>query len=180
MAALALVLLAGCSVEVRGAPGAAPVRAAAAAPAGAPGTAGRPGPRSGLDADPISDECLLDASELGALVGTAVRPPEESTVARPDGSVGRSCVASSGADPVAMVNVYRTRTGTPADYVRAGAQRHDLAGVGEAAAVFPTGAGPTLQVAAPAYLVTILVARGTPGDDAWRAAAAAALSRLPR
>jgi hypothetical protein len=139
------------------------------------------GPRSALVVDPIADECLLNASEFGALVGGAVRPPAEATVDRGDGSTGSSCVVTAGSDPIAMINVYGVRSGTPADYVRAGgvAGRRDLPGVGETAAVFDTAAGPTLQVAAPKYLVTILVSGRTPTDDAWRAAATAALSRLP-
>lgn len=139
------------------------------------------GPRSGLDIDVINDECLLNASEFGALVGGSVRPPEQDSVARADGSTGRSCIAAAGGEPLAMINVYRVRSGTPADYVRTPVPggRRDLDGVGEAAAVFDTPAGPTLQLAGTGYLVTILVAGRTPTDDAWRTAATAALSRLP-
>lgn len=154
-----------------GHPGVEPLRTAAAPD----------GPHSALDADPVGDECLLDASEIGALVGTTATLPTESVVVRSDGSVSRSCVATAGHDPVAMINVYRVRVGTPADHVRAGGPgRRVLSGAGEAAAVIETGTGPTLQVAGPTYLVTILVLRGRPGDDAWRSAAAAALARLPR
>jgi hypothetical protein len=168
-ATAAALLVSGCSASIPGTPSAAGV---ATPPV-------EPGSRSGLEADPIADECLLDAFQVGALVGFAVQPPAESTLKRPDGSVGRSCVAGAGAEPVALVNVYRTRAGTPAEYVAAGPKGRPLPGAGEAAAVFDTPAGPTLQVASRAYLVTILVARGTPSDDAWRAAALAALRRLP-
>ncbi len=175
---VAAVLLGGasaaCTAVVPGTPGAAAPQVADD-PSPSPTTAG---PRSALVADPIPDECLLNASEFGALVGGAVRPPEEATVDRGDGSRGSSCVVTAGSDPIAMINVYRVRTGTPADYVRAGGRRL-LAGVGEAAAVIDTAAGPTLQVASPAYLVTILVSGHRPADEAWRAAASAALSRLP-
>jgi hypothetical protein len=168
----------GCTAVV---PGAAAAQGPVAPddPAQVPSPAPTPaGPRSTLVTDPVLDECLLNASELGALVGTVVRPPEQATVDRGDGSRGSSCVGTAGSDPIAMINVYRVRTGTPADYVRA-AGRSLLAGVGEAAAVIDTAAGPTLQVASPTYLVTILVSGRAPGDDAWRAAATAALSRLP-
>ena len=178
-ALVAAVLLggasAGCTAVVPGTPAATAPRVTDD-PTRAPATAS--GSRSALVTDPIPDECLLNASEFGALVGGAVRPPEEATVDRGDGSRGSSCVVTAGSDPIAMINVYRVRTGTPADYVRAGGRRL-LAGVGEAAAVIDTAAGPTLQLASPTYLVTILVSGRRPGDDAWRAAATAALSRLP-
>lgn len=132
---------------------------------------------AGLLTDVVTDECLLNASEAGLLVGHAVRPPEQSTVARTDGSTSSSCVVVAGADPVATINVYRAVSGRAAAYVTASA--HPLTGVGDAAAVLTTDAGPMLQLAAGGYLVTILVAQGTPGDDAWRAAATAAVSRLP-
>jgi hypothetical protein len=163
---------------------------ATAAPAPGQGDSSRPdaldppavpaGPRSGLDVDVLPDECLLNAAEIGDLVSVAVQPPEQGTVDRSDGSRSASCVATAGADPVAMINVYAVRSGTSADYVRAGgtAGRRDLPGVGEAAVVVDTATGPTLQLASPRYLVTILVAGRTPSDDAWRAAAEAALSRL--
>ncbi len=138
-------------------------------------------PRSGLVVDSVENECLLDASEFGALVGMAVRPPEEGTVRHGDGSTGSSCVAVAGSDPVAMINIYKVRSGTPADYVLAGTGpgRHTLTGVGEAAQVIDTDVGPTLQLAGPTYLVTILVSGDMPSDDAWRTAAEAALAHLP-
>jgi hypothetical protein len=139
------------------------------------------GPRAALDADPIADECLLNASEFGALVDRPVRPPEQGTIRRSDGSPSSSCVATAGRDPLALINVYTVRTGTPADYVRAGgsAGRREIADVGEAAVVVDTQTGPTLQLASPRYLVTILVSGREPSDEAWRTAALAALSRLP-
>jgi hypothetical protein len=145
-------------------------------PSGAP-----PGPRAGLDADPFPDECLLDASGLSALVGGPVGPPEQGTVRRGDGTRSSSCVATARHDPVAMINVYTVRAGTPADYVRAGgsAGRRELPGAGEVAVVIDTHTGPTLQLASPRYLVTILVSGSTPSDEAWRTAALAALARLP-
>jgi hypothetical protein len=45
--------------------------------------------------------------------------------------------------------------------------------------VIGTAAGPTLQLAGERYLVTILVSGRAPSDGEWRAAAGAALSRLP-
>ena len=140
------------------------------------------GPRAGLDTDAIRNECLLNASEFGALVGGPVRPPEQGTIDRGDGTRSSSCVATTGHDPVAMINVYTVRAGTPADYVRAGGTdgRRALAGVGEAAVVIDTEAGPTLQLASARHLVTILVSGRTPSDEAWREAALAALARLPR
>ena len=50
---------------------------------------------------------------------------------------------------------------------------------GAGAAVIGTAAGPTLQLAGERYLVTILVSGRAPSDEEWRAAAGAALSRLP-
>jgi hypothetical protein len=177
--AVLAVAAAGCTTVVPGsAEAASPVVPAASSaqqePAPAP-------PRSGLDVDPVDDECLLDAAEFGALIGEAVRPPEQGSVRRGDGSSSSSCVATSGSEPLAMINVYGVRSGTPADYVRTGTAggRRELAGVGEAAAVIDTRTGPTLQLASPRYLVTILVSGRTPSDDAWRTAATAALSRLP-
>ena len=80
-----------------------------------------------------------------------------------------------------MINVYTVKSGTPADYVRAGgtAGRRELPRVGEAAVVVDTESGPALQLASPRYLVTILVSGRTPSDEEWRTAALAALDRLP-
>jgi hypothetical protein len=176
----------GCTVTIPGdgvpAP---PTVAAAATPV--PGTspeptppAAPPGPRSSLDVDPLPDECLLNAAEFGDLVGATVRPPAQGSVQRDDGSRSAACVAVAGTEPIAMINVYTVRSGSPADYIRAGpAGRRDLPGVGELAAVIDTATGPALQLASPRYLVTIVVAGRVPSDDAWRTAAAAALSRLP-
>jgi hypothetical protein len=137
-----------------------------------------PTSRGGLVADPVADECLLDASEFGALVGRAVRPPRTSTVTRADGTTASSCVALAGSGPVGMINVYGVRDATPAERVRA-AGRRLLDGVGEAAAVVDTATGPALQLATRTYLVTILVTDRKPSDAAWRTAATAALTRLP-
>ena len=79
----------------------------------------------------------------------------------------------------AAINVYRVRAGTPAEAVRAAGGRA-LPGLGEAATLLETAAGPTLQVASPRFLVTLLVQGRSPPDDAWRVAARAALARLPR
>jgi hypothetical protein len=135
----------------------------------------------GLDADVLADECLLTADELGELVGAPVEPPVQSTVNRGDGSRGDACVVTAGFEPVALVNVYAVRSGSPADYVRAAgtAGRRELPGVGAGAAVIGTAAGPTLQFAGERYLVTFLVSGSAPSDEEWRAAAEAALSRLP-
>lgn len=173
--------LVGCTRVVPGSPVAAPPPVAAGSSAPATTSAQPAAPRGGLDVDVVAGECLLNASEFGALVGEAVRPPEQGTVRRGDGSVSSSCVATAGTEPVAMINIYSVQSGTPADFVRAGAPdgRHELAGVGEAAMLVDTHTGPTLQLASPRYLVTILVAGRTPSEETWRTAAAAALSRLP-
>lgn len=176
----AAVLLGGCSQVVPGAATAAPPAVPAAPDPATPGP-GAPAPRSGLTADVVADECLLNAAEFGALLGEAVRPPAQGAVTRDDGSSSSSCVATAGTEPLALINVYAVRAGTPAEYVLAGATggRRELSGVGEAAAVVETRTGPTLQLASPGFLVTILVAGRSPDDDAWRTAATAALSRLP-
>jgi hypothetical protein len=175
---------AGCATLVTGSATAAPPTVPAETSVAPEPTTPPPPPlgaRAGLDADPFPDECLLDASELSALVGGPVRPPEQGTVRRSDGTRSSSCVVTAGHDPVAMINVYTVRAGTPADYVRAGgpAGRRELPGVGDAAVVIDTHTGPTLQLASPRYLVTILVSGTTPSDEAWRTAALAALARLP-
>jgi hypothetical protein len=188
LAVAALPFAAGCTSVVTGdaapAPPTVPAGTAPREPSGPPSLPppGAPlGPRAGLDADALADECLLNASEFGALVGGPVRPPEQGTVERGDGTRSSSCVATAGNEPVAMINVYTVRAGTPADYVRAGgsAGRRELPGVGDAAVLIDTQTGPTLQLASPRYLMTILVSGRTPPDEAWRAAALAALDRLP-
>lgn len=182
MATIMFALVAsGCTQVVTGA-GAAGRDSNAASPTPEASPPAAPaGPRSTLEVDPIDDECLLNASEFGALVGSAVRPPAQSTVSRGDGSAGSSCVAVTDGEPVAMINVYRPDSGTPAEYVRAGGTegREEISGVGEAAVVIGTETGPTLQLAGESFLVTILVSGSTPDEDAWRDAATAALSRLP-
>jgi hypothetical protein len=193
--AVGLLAAAGCTTTVEGSGAAAPSPTPAATstpPTGprpttsgpttsGPTTSGPPLPRSALRSAGLPDECLLNAAEFGALVGRPVRPPEQSSVGWANGSVSSGCVATAAGEPVAMTNVYGVRTGAPADYVRAaptGGHR-ELPGVGEAAIVLDTATGPTLQLAGEKYLVTILVSAATPSDDAWRAAGAAALSRLP-
>ena len=182
MPAFLTLLVSGCTSVVPGTAVAAPPSVPAGPPiSSAPAAPSPSGPRSGLEVDVVDDECLLNASEFGALVGGPVRPPEQGTVERGDGSRSSSCVATSGSEPVAMINVYAVRTGTPADYVRAAAPggRRELPDIGEAATVVDTQSGPTLQLASPRFLVTIVVAGRAPDDAAWRAAAEAALSRLP-
>ena len=145
-------------------------------------TAGAAGTRvDGLVADVLSDECLLTAAESGELVDVPVGPPAQGTVDRGDGSRGAACVVTAGSEPVALVNVYAVRSGSPSDYVRAAGVggRRELPGVGAGAAVIGTAAGPTLQLAGERYLVTILVSGSVPSDEEWRAAAEAALSRIP-
>ncbi len=190
----------GCTRAVAGAPAAAPphafpvtappVRAPAPpVPAPAPPVTATPpsapptGP-SGLEADVLADECLLDTRRLAALLGGPVRPPEQGLVRRDDGSRSSACyAAATAADgapaPSAAINVYRVRAGPPARFVRAAGGRA-LTGAGAAAAVLDTPAGPSLQVAGPRYLVSITVQGREPDDAAWRAAARAALARLPR
>lgn len=146
------------------------------------GSAAAGGPRiDGLLADVLTDECLLTAAEFGELVDLPVEPPAQGTVDRGDGSRGAACVVTAGSEPVALVNVYGVREGAPADYVRAvdAAGRRELPGLGAGASVIGTAAGPTLQLASERYVVTILVSGSVPTDEEWRAAAEAALSRLP-
>ncbi len=147
---------------------------------GAPATTARARAPT-LDADALADECLLDATQLGALLDRPVRA-EQAVVRRTDGTRSTSCYvgpADGPREPLAAINVYRVRAGTPAEAVRAAGGR-SLPGLGEAATLLQTAAGPTLQVASPRFLVTLLVQGRSPPDDAWRAAARAALARLPR
>lgn len=182
-----LLLTAGCTTAVPGAGRATGPVAVTGSPTGSTApestTAPPPGSQSALAADVLSDECLLDALGFSALLGEPVLPPEQVEVVRGDGSSTSSCFANSarGApDPVAAVNVYEPRDGTPADFVHSAAPqgRRELTGVGEAASLVDTAPGVTLQLAAVRYVVTIAVLDGTPSDDAWRAAATAALDAL--
>jgi hypothetical protein len=135
---------------------------------------------STLESDVLADECLLDAAGFGALLDRPVRA-EQSVVRRGDGTRSTSCYATAvdgPRAPLAAINVYRVRSGTPAEFVRAAGGR-PLGGAGEAATLLETAVGPTLQVAAPAFLVTVLVQGRSPPDETWRAAARAALARLP-
>ncbi len=128
----------------------------------------------------LADECLLDSAQLGALLDRPVRAAQ-SVVRRADGTRSTSChagVVDGPPGPVAAINVYRVRSGTPAEFVRASGGR-ELAGAGGAATLLETVSGPTLQVAGPALLVTLVVQGRSPPDEAWRAAARAALARLP-
>jgi hypothetical protein len=128
----------------------------------------------------LADECLLDAAQLGALLGRPVRA-EQSDVRRDDGTLSTSCYAAALDEPrapLAAINVYRVRSGTPTEFVRAAGGRA-LSGAGGAATLLETASGPTLQVAGPAFLVTLVVQGRSPPDDAWRTAARAALARLP-
>jgi hypothetical protein len=183
----AAVLLTGCTAVVPGTGSAAPapLPTSTAPPASAPEPT--PGPvttRSALAADVLADECLLDALGFSALLGRPVLPPEQGEVERADGSSSSSCVAESARgfpDPLAAINVYEPRSGTPAEFVRAAPPegRRELTGVGEAAVLVDTAPGITLQLAAARHVVTIAVLDGAPPDDAWRAAATAALAALP-
>jgi hypothetical protein len=172
----------GCTRAVAGTPTAAAPHAfpVTAATGSTPASAAAAGPPV-LEPDVLADECLLDAGQLTALLGRPVRAPEQSTVRHDDGSRSSSCyVTASDGTPLAAVNVYRVRPGTPADFVRAAAAGgRALPGAGEAATVLDTAAGPTLQVAGTRFLVTLVVQGPEPGDDAWHAAARAALARLP-
>lgn len=177
-----VLLAAGCLV---GCGSVVPGTGRAAAPVVVPATPGSTapaGPRSALAADVVDDECLLDALQFSALLGEPVLPPEQTAVTRDDGSRPTSCVATStGGEPLASINVYTTRTGTPAEFVRAAPPqgRRDLTGTGGVASLVDTAPGTTLQLAGERYVVTIAVLDGTPSDDSWRAAAAAALAALP-
>lgn len=178
-----LVVMSACSRAVAGAPSAAP--GPSAIPTASTG-AGTPAPTArarapALDTDVLADECLLDTPQLGALLDRPVRAGN-AAVRRADGTRSASCYvgATDGPrEPLAAINVYRVRAGTPAEAVRAAGGRA-LPGLGEAATLLETAAGPTLQVASSRFLVTLLVLGRSPPDDAWRAAARAALARLPR
>jgi hypothetical protein len=186
-----LIVISACSRAVPGtpSPGGAALPPSAESPAGgtAVGSAVISGsasptraPAPTLESDVLADECLLDATQLGALLGRPVRV-EQSVVRRDDGTRSTSCYAAAAGGkpaPLAAVNVYRVRSGTPAEFVRAAGGRA-LSGAGQAATLLETAAGPTLQVAGPAFLVTLVVQGRSPPDDAWRAAAQGALARLP-
>lgn len=142
------------------------------------------GPRPALASDVVADECLLDALGFSDLLGVPVLPPEQTDVTRDDGSTSSSCVATSArgfAEPLASINVYEPRDATPAEFVRSAPEQGTttLTGVGDAAALLDTANGVTLQLAGTQFVVTVSVADTAPAEDAWRAAATAALAALP-
>ena len=176
---LLLAVTAACSRPVAGTPTAGPSSVAASPTAVGPA----PGTRTiALVPDVVRNECLLDAAQFGALLGRPVRPPQQSVVRRDDGSRTAGCAVSStdrSRAPLGTINVYRVRSGTAAEFVR-GSSGRAVPGAGETAAVLDTASGPTLQVARGPFLVTLVVAGRAPDDDAWRAAATAALAQLPQ
>jgi hypothetical protein len=178
-----LMVMSACSRAVAGVPSAAPGPTSfpsAATGTGTPTTTAQ-ARAPALDTDVLADECLLDAAQLGALLDRPVQA-ENAAVRRADGTRSTSCYAGATdgpREPLAAINVYRVRAGTPAEAVRAAGGRA-LPGLGKAAALLETAAGPTLQVASQHFLVTLLVQGSSPPDDAWRVAARAALGRLPQ
>jgi hypothetical protein len=137
-------------------------------------------PAVSLVADPVNDECVLNAAEVQALIGAQVDRTGMTTVPGADGRPVRGCVAARGDSQLVLMNVYRVRGGTPADAVHSadGADRRFLDGVGEAAAIVPARTGPALQVAGKRFLVTLEAGYLTPSDDAWRVAGRIAIDRV--
>jgi hypothetical protein len=131
-----------------------------------------------LVADPVPDECVLNAAEAQALIGEQVDRTRMTSLPGADGKPDPGCVAERGESQLVLTNVYEVRAGTPADAVRGRSGARPLGGVGEAAGIVMARVGPTLYVAGQRYLVTIAVAFREPGDEAWRAAGRAALDRL--
>ena len=132
----------------------------------------------------LADECLLDAGQFADAAGATGGGSR--AVRRPAGRPGRAAPAATSVRPRATRLPWprSTSTGcgprTPAQFVSKGAAGgRRLTGVGVAAAVLDTVAGPTLQVASPRFVLTIVVQGRVPGDAAWRAAGRAALARLP-
>jgi hypothetical protein len=182
--AAVVALASGCTETVPPGPGVAAPDLVPSVPAPPIDPSAAAGPSFGLDADVLADECLLDAAQLQALVGEPVLAPKQGSVQRPDGSSASSCyvqAAEGSPAPIAAINVYLPRGGTPADFVRAGAPggRRELPGVGRAAALVEVQMGTTLQLAGERYVVTITVLTAPPPDDAWRTAATQALAALP-
>jgi hypothetical protein len=132
-----------------------------------------------LVADPVADECVLNAAEVQALIGAQVDRTAMTSVPGADGRPVRGCVAARGDNQLVLMNVYRVRGGTPTDAVRSadGADRRFLDGVGQAAAIVPARTGPALQVAGKRFLVTLEAGYLNPTDDAWRAAGRTAIDR---
>jgi hypothetical protein len=133
----------------------------------------------GLVADPVKDECVLNAAEVQALIGAPVDRTQMTSVPGPDGRPVRGCVAARGDNQLVLMNVYRVRGGSPTDAVRSadGADRRSLDGVGEAAVIVPARTGPALQVAGKRVLVTLEAGYLNPSDDAWRVAGRIAIDR---
>lgn len=161
-----LVLVAGCAVAVPGRAVPEPPVAETAVPETAV-----PAAPAQLVADVLTDECLLDAEGFGLLLESPVDPPT-------NGGEPRSCAtAATRGTPraLAAINVYGVRGGAPVDLLRSG---RPLA-VGDAAVVVETAGGPTLQVAAGAFLVTIAVAEREPDEARWLEAGRRVVERLP-
>jgi hypothetical protein len=133
-----------------------------------------------LVADPVGDECVLNAAQVTALIGEPADRTAMTSIPGADGRSARGCVAFRGENQLVLMNVYRVRDAGPADAVRDGPAegRRFLDGVGEDAAVVDSRVGPILQVAGRRFLVTIAVAGHVPSDDAWRTAGKAALDRV--
>ena len=131
--------------------------------------------------DVLTDECLLDAAPVRRAARAPGAVPEQAVVRRDDGSRSSSCYVGP-ADGPRVRWPRSTSTGCGPGRPRSSSVRPAGAGctgVGEAAAVLDTAAGPALQVASPRFLVTVVVQGREPGDAAWRAAGRAALARLP-
>lgn len=133
-----------------------------------------------LVADPVGDECVLNAAEVQALIGEPADRTAMTSIPQADGSSVRGCVAFRGENQLVLMNAYRVRNASPADAVHNGPAdgRRFLDGVGEDAAVVDSRVGPILQVAGRRFLVTVAVAGHVPSDDAWRTAGKAALDRV--
>lgn len=119
---------------------------------------------------------MLTAAEIEDLTGVDVLRPVQVEVPREDGRTTNGClaVAADSGERVVLMNVYAMRTGSPAGAVAPGRPID----AGRKAAVVRAVAGPTLQVAGDEFLVTVQVAGRMPDDDAWRAAAEAALDSV--
>jgi len=134
----------------------------------------------------VEDECLLTASEFEVLTGQTSLRAENTELA---GGGRRSCFyAAEDADsPLGRVDVYASVSLTPpvlVTRIAANGAGRSLTGVGSGAVVVEGQSGTAeLVVASPTLLIVLTMLPGgtstPPSDEAWTAAGATMVGRLP-
>jgi hypothetical protein len=143
---------------------------------------------SDLTPNVVTDECLLTATELGALIS---RGPirAENTELTGGGAARRSCfyTPDNADDPAARIDIYASASVPPPDLLARIVANggHPLPEVGQGAVVIAGREGVfELVVASPTLLAVLTILPGgaaiQPSDQSWTAAGTAMASRLPR